>query len=78
MKTTHELWYMNMRKNYERDKVVLPIICVRDNGFDPETFLEASGMQWDSYLALKCFGIEFSVFEFSWNSAKLFMKCGAA
>ena len=28
-------------KKYEQDKVVLPIPCVRNNGFDPETFLEA-------------------------------------
>ena len=78
LQTTHESWCKNMRKKYEQDKVVLPIPCVRDDGFDPETFLEASGMQWDSYFALKRLRIEFSVFEFSWKSAKLFMKCGAA
>ena len=27
-------------KKHERDEVVLPIPCVRDDGFDPETSLE--------------------------------------
>ena len=51
-------------KKYEQDGVVLPIICVRDDGFDPETFLEVSGMQWNDYLILKSLGITFSVLEF--------------
>ena len=52
-------------KKYGQDKVVLPILCVRDDGFDPETFLEASGMQWNQCFALKLLEIVFSVLEFS-------------
>ena len=51
-------------KNYEQGRVVLPIPCVRNNGFDPETFLDALGVQWNRYLALKRFGMVFSVFTF--------------
>ena len=43
----------------------LPILDVRDDGFDSGTFLEASGTQQDGFLALKSLGIVFSVFEFS-------------
>ena len=52
-------------KKHEQDTIVLPFLCVRDNDFDPDTFLEASGMQWDNYSALKTFAIVISVFEFS-------------
>ena len=65
-------------KNHEQDTVVLPISCVRDNDFDPDTFLEASGMQWDSYLALKRLRIVVSVLKIFTKSAKLFMVLGAA
>ena len=63
-------------KNIEQDKVVLPISCVRDNGFDPETFLEASGMQWDSCFALKSFGMVFSVFTFFTKIVKFLFSFG--
>ena len=65
-------------KNYERDKVVLPIPCVRDNGFYPETFLEASGTQQDGFLVLKSLGITFSVLEFLTKTQTLFLFSGAA
>ena len=50
-------------KKHEQDTIVLPISCVRDNGFDPETFLEATGMQWNQCIALKLLEIVISVFE---------------
>ena len=65
-------------KKHEQDKIVLPISCVRDNGFDQYTFLEASGMQWDSYLALKHFRIVVSVLKNFTKSAKLFMVFGCS
>ena len=63
-------------KKYEQDGVVLPILCVRDDGFDPETFLEVSGMQWNDYFVLKPFVITFSVLEFFTKSAMFFFSFG--
>ena len=63
-------------KKYEQDGVVLPILCVRDDGFDPETFLEVSGMQWNQYLSLKLLEIVFSVFTFSTKISMFFFSFG--
>ena len=67
-----------MGKKYEQDEVVLPILCIRDDGFDPETFLEVSGMQWDGYSVLKPFVIVISVFENLDKMPTLFLRRGAA
>ena len=39
-------------KKLEPVKIVLPISCVRDNGFDQKTFLEVSGRRWNGFYAL--------------------------
>ena len=65
-------------KNIEQDKVVLPISCVRDNGFDPESFLVTLASDWNSFLVLKPTLKAFSVFTFFTKIAKVFLMCGAA
>ena len=61
-------------KSHEQDGFVLPIPCVRSSGFDPETFLDALGVQWNSYLALKRFGMVFSVLTFFTKNAKFVLR----
>ena len=61
-------------KKYEQGGVVLPILCVRDDGFDPETFLEASGMQWDQYSPLNRPPRQFSVLDFFDKIAKVVLE----
>ena len=63
-------------KKHEQNEVVLPILCVRVDGFDLETFLEVSGMQWDGYSVLKPFVIVISVLEFFDKSASLVLGMG--
>ena len=65
-------------KNPVQDTIVLPFLCVRMDGFDPGSFLDVSGRQWNDYLILKSLGITFSVLEFSQKMQKLFLNSGAA
>ena len=61
------------KKKLEPVKIVLPISCVRDNGFDQKTFLEVSGRRWNEFLALKSLANVFSVLEFFDKSASFIM-----
>ena len=44
-------------KKYEQDEVVLPILGVRDDDFDPNTFLDVSARQWNNYFGLNRTGM---------------------
>ena len=44
-------------KKHEQNEVVLPILGVRVDGFDLETFLEVSGRQWNNYFPLNRTGM---------------------
>ena len=61
---------------YEQGDFVLPVLEVRDCDFDWKSFLDASGMNWDGFEALKHTGTMFSVLSFFCQNCKVDSEVG--